>query len=365
MAKGSIYRRKDGRYEARLSLGSFSGKRHQISFYGKTMDEAGNKLKNYYHQLLMEETGDGRPQIKVSELCSEWLVAMQNHLKISTMANYRMKIEKHILPAFGSDLCSKVTSAAVQAFINKKIESGLSGRYVSDIIVLIKTVFRYARAQGYAADPLGNIIMPKCKTPDVRILTPDQQNTLKTYIFSKQTLTHAGIAFALFMGLRIGEVCGLKWSDIDFEKRTLTVRRTVQRVSTGSGKTRTKLVVMPPKSESSHREIPLPGRIYDALLALRSEKVSINDDYFIVSGTMRPTEPRAMQYRFAAILKNAELPSCTFHSLRHAMATAALAAGFDVKTLSEILGHSKIEITLARYVHSSIDRKRECMRLIS
>lgn len=117
---------------------------------------------------------------------------------------------------------------------------------------------------------------------------------------------------------------------------------------------------MQPKSTSSVRVIPIPDFVFAML-----KKLNCNENSYIISGRNKPAEPRTIQYRFEKLLKNVNLPSVTFHSLRHAFATTAVEIGFDIKTLSEILGHSKIEITLVRYVNSSLDRKRSCMELLS
>ena len=188
--------------------------------------------------------------------------------------------------------------------------------------------------------PLDGLIMPKCMKPAVRILTDDQQKTLSAYISQNNGAAPLGVALALHMGLRLGEVCGLRWSDIDPEKRILSVRRTAQRVAADNG---TELVVMPPKSESSARAIPIPEPVFSMLRELRA-----NADTYIISGTDKPAEPRTMQYRFGRMLAKLGLPRVTFHSLRHRFASSAVEVGFDIKTLAEILGHSRIEVTLSR-----------------
>ena len=353
---GSVYQCKDGRWEARQSLGkNENGKRQSKSFYGKTEEEAKEKMQtaNIYNGTLAV-TG-----MSVSDLCSEWLKIVSNRVKVSTLANYRMKLNKHITPYFGAFMCNDVTSKLVYIFIDEKLKSGLSARYVTDILVLLKSVFKYAFREYNIRNPLEGVVMPKCEKPDVKLLNPDQQNTLKKYIDKNLTLTTLGIALALTLGLRLGEVCGLQWQDIDLEKRILNVRRTVQRVATPNGDNKTELMVLKPKSESSIREIPIPDTIVAML-----KKFENKPEIYILSGKETPLEPRTMQYRFAIILKNVDLPSVTFHSLRHAFATSAVELGFDIKTLSELLGHSKVEVTLNRYVHSSIDRKRTCMELM-
>ncbi len=157
-------------------------------------------------------------------------------------------------------------------------------------------------------------------------------------------------------GLRIGELCALKWDNIDLKKRILTGRSTIQRIQCSGGNTKTKIVVTEPKSESSMRSIPIPENMIDFLKEFKGTP----DDY-VLSGTEKPVEPRTMQYRFTKILKNVKLPSVHFHALRHIFASTCVELGFDVKALSELLGHSKVEITLNRYVHSSFERKREYM----
>lgn len=173
-------------------------------------------------------------------------------------------------------------------------------------------------------------------------------------MIANQDLTSFGVALSLFTGLRIGELCALRWSDVDLPSKTISVTKTIQRISAQG---RTQLVITEPKSISSVREIPIP----DCILPLL-KKFCSKDDFYILSGTKKATEPRTMQYRFQALLKKAKLPSIHFHALRHMFATNCVELGFDVKSLSEILGHSGVEITLNRYVHSSLERKKAFMK---
>lgn len=161
-------------------------------------------------------------------------------------------------------------------------------------------------------------------------------------------------------GVHLGELCALKWENIDLEKKILTVRNTAQRIKNIGGTTATKLVVTSPKSSSSVREIPLPEFIIPLL-----SKAKANSGCYLLSGTRNIVEPRVMQYRFKRVLSDLSLPDVSFHSLRHGFATNCIAIGVDVKTLSEILGHSSVEITLNRYVHSSMERKAEYMKTLS
>lgn len=357
MKKGTTYQRKDGRWECRLSMGSMNGKRIYKSFYGNTAQEA------EYRMMVFAQAEQSSPivtEMTVRELASEWLYVTQNRIKESTGANYRMKLDKHILPAFGDKNCSMLTAKDIYSFIERKMRSGLSARYVADIIVLFKSIFRYACREYAIRNVLDSIIMPKSKKNEVKVFSKEQQRTLSAYLNSSRDLTTLGIAISLYTGLRIGELCALQWQDIDIKNKTLTVRKTIQRIQVIGGKKKTKVVITEPKSSNSMRTIPIP----DCLISMIAQFVS-SPDAFVLSSNNRPVEPRTMQNRFKRVLDNAKLPSINYHSLRHAFATGAIEIGFDIKTLSEILGHSSVEVTLNRYIHSSMDRKRTCMNMLS
>ena len=358
MYKLNIYKRKDGRYEGRVYIGKGeNGKRSYRSFYGKDPDEAEQKFRAF----LNEKTSiPSVTNITVRDIIYEWLKVKSLHVRESTLANYRMKSEKHIIPYFGDTDCGKIRSRDIYTFIDKKSSEGLSVRYVSDIIVLIKSVIKYAYSEYGVNNGINGLIMPKKSRPEVRLLTDEEQKRLKACITAAPDRTSVGIALALSTGLRIGEVCALRREDINLEKRILTVRHTIQRIRCHDGERRTKLVISGPKSEFSNREIPIPDFMTDML-----KRFDDSDDIYLLTGKTKPMEPRSMQYKFARILKKLSLPSVHFHSLRHVFASNAVALGFDVKTLSELLGHSSVELTLNRYVHSDMNRKRICMDMLS
>ena len=358
MNKGTVYKRKDGRWECRISLGKDdNGKRLSKSFYGKTREEAEYKM-----MIALDHTEEryALTEMTVKELVTEWLYVMKSRIKESTAANYAMKAEKHIIPAFGDIQCCLLKSKDIYAFIEHKLKKGLSARYLSDIIVLFKSIYRYASREYNIRNILDSIILPKKSKPEIAVPDKKQQLRLENYITANPSITTVGLSLSMYMGLRIGEICALQWSDIDLEKRILTVRKTIQRVQCRTGVKRTKLIITEPKSEKSLREIPIPDCLMSMLRQFKE-----NGGIYVVSGKSKPIEPRTMQYRFSKILKNADLPSFHYHSLRHLFATRCVELGFDVKTLSEILGHSSVEVTLNRYIHSDMNRKRSCMDLIS
>ena len=357
MNKLNIYKRKDGRFEGRINIGHQENcKRKYKSFYGITKEEVIKKYNSFCHMITRDYS---ITEMTVRQMAFEWLSIINNSIKRSTYANYLMKINRHIIPRLGNIVCSDMKSKDIYRFIDRLTEMRLSARYISDIIVLIKAIFKYASREYGIKNAAEWIVMPKKTQPEIRLLDENEQKRLEKYIHNNPDNTSLGIAISLYTGLRIGELCALKWEDIDLKKRVLSVRKTIQRVQTPDNICKTSLIITEPKSEKSKRDIPIPK----GLFAMLKKQQALNT-YYVLTGNERPIEPRTMQYRFTKVLKNVDLPSVHFHSLRHLFATRAVALGFDIKTLSELLGHSSVELTLNRYVHSSFERKRSCMELM-
>ena len=283
----NIYLRKDGRWEARIALGTADGKRKYRSVYGKTREEAEYKL-----MIARQEQAESFTvtEMTVRELTAEWLHHAKLRLKESTVANYRMKTEKHLLPAFGDMQCCELTCRKVYDFIEKKLSEGLSPRYVSDMIVLMKSIYRYASREYHIRNVLDGIILPKSQKSEPALLSPEQQKQLKAHLSANPSHTALGIALAMHTGIRIGELCALQWEDIDLEKRILTVRKTMQRIQTPNGEKRTKLVITAPKSSKSIREIPIPA----CMMPMLREYAGKAEEY-VLSGSMKPVEPRTIK----------------------------------------------------------------------
>ena len=353
----NIYKRKDGRWEGRFKCGySNDGKTKYRSVYAKSY----SAVKELLEQEKSKQNKCCSCKCTVGELFSLWFDDVRNKVKESTYANYAMKMQKHILPRFSGMKYEALTAYQLHDFIQEKLSSGLSKKYVSDIVILMKSVARFGSRNYNYPNRIEFVTLPK--TPDKdekRLLNCEEQQRLQKELVRNQTPSNVGILLASTTGIRIGELCALKWSDIDLEKSILTVKQTVQRVC-NIGKKGTHLVISSPKSRSSLRQIPLPDFISPVLMAARTA-----DDCYIMSGTRKLVEPRTLQYRFKSLLKRLSLPQVSFHKLRHQFATRCVELGFDVKTLSEILGHHSVEVTLSRYVHSSIERKRDCMKLFS
>ena len=356
MKRFNIYMRKDGRWEGRIyHTEPNTKKRRYKAFFGHSREEAERKMLAFQAQHHSTAT----VFVTFSQLYREWRRSIRHRIKESTAANYALKADKHILPKFGSKQVTSISAADIYDFIRQKQKENLSNRYISDILILMKSIFKYGAIHYKYADPMEGITMPKKQKNEVRLLNAEEQVTLEQYIAKNHNLTTLGVALARSTGLRIGELCALQWEDIDMEKRILTVRKTIQRIQVKNGIHKTKLIITDPKSETSRRTIPIPEFMIGFLREFQG-----NAKDFVLSGKERPIEPRTMQYRFGKILKNGNLPSVHFHALRHMFATNCIKLGFDVKALSEILGHSGVEITLNRYVHSSFEQKQAYMKQI-
>ncbi len=353
MSRFNIYLRRDGRWEARI-YDTFSEGSQKIRkyLYARNKEQCERLVRAY----LQNERRSISRNCSFYTIYKAWKEDALHRVKASTLANYSMKAKKHILPYFGNFLISDISQEDVYDFISQKLKSGLSSRYISDMIILIKNIFKFAVKIYHIFNPLDGIVLPKKKPADIRLLDESEQKKLQRYTAKNKNFTSLGISLCMATGIRIGELCALQWKDIDLEKRILTVSKTMQRIQAPTDSARTKLIITEPKSDTSQRLIPLPKCVMKML-----RKFANHGDNFILSGTDKPVEPRTMQYRFQRILKNVNLPSIHFHALRHMFASNAIRLGFDVKMLSEILGHSSVEITLNRYVHSSFSQKQEYM----
>lgn len=351
----NIYRRKDGRWEGRYKSGSKpDGTPKYRSVYGKSYMVVKEKLTMLKSQNATEPMSSGA--LTVEALFTEWMNAIKNRVKPSTLANYCLKVDKHLLPEFGGMRYDRLSADMVHQFIQKKQNQGLSAKYVADIVTVFKSAARYAsKLHGYR-NPLDNVVLPKVEREETVLLDTKQQKTLCRYLTLNMNLTALCVMLSLYTGLRVGEICGLMWQDIDFEKSILTVNRTVQRIRTDHG---TMLHIGSPKSRTSNRSIPIPAFLMQLLRKYRNL-----GDVYVLSGAKAVTEPRTLQRRFQTILKKADLPSQHYHCLRHMFATKCLQLGFDIKTLAELLGHSSPQTTMNRYLHSSMERKIECMKLL-
>lgn len=194
----------------------------------------------------------------------------------------------------------------------------------------------------------------------IHILERQEQRKLEKFLMSDESLTKTGVLLSLYMGLRLGEVCALKKENIINKEELLQVRFTMQRIQDVkmSGGRKTKIIVTEPKSSCSRRDIPIPFFLQERLKTLEKSP----ENAYVLTGTAdKFIEPRTMENIFKRYLRECRMNEINYHALRHTFATRCIEEGFDIKSLSEILGHANVNITLNRYVHSSMEQKRKHM----
>lgn len=294
----------------------------------------------------------------IREIAAAWKEYKRPYVKQSTMAAYVLILENHILPTFGED--NSLPEQSVQAFVLHKIESGLSTKSVKDILIVLKMVMKFGVKKEWMTYYEWDIKYPPSSENKVLdVLSVTNHRKILNHIQSHFTFMGLGIYISLSTGLRIGEVCALKWSDINVTDGILTVNRTIERIYIIEGeKKHTELVINTPKTKNSCREIPMNKELLGMLKPL---KKVVNDDYYILTNDERPIEPRTYRNYYKRLMEKLDIPKLKYHGLRHSFATRCIEVGCDYKTVSVLLGHSNISTTLNLYVHPNMEQKKRCI----
>lgn len=294
----------------------------------------------------------------IREIAAAWKEYKRPYVKQSTMAAYVLILENHILPTFGED--NSLPEQSVQAFVLHKIESGLSTKSVKDILIVLKMVMKFGVKKEWMTYYEWDIKYPPSSENKVLdVLSVTNHRKILNHIQSHFTFMGLGIYISLSTGLRIGEICALKWSDINVTDGILTVNRTIERIYIIEGeKKHTELVINTPKTKNPCREIPMNKELLGMLKPL---KKVVNDDYYILTNDERPTEPRTYRNYYKRLMEKLDIPKLKYHGLRHSFATRCIEVGCDYKTVSVLLGHSNISTTLNLYVHPNMEQKKRCI----
>ena len=294
----------------------------------------------------------------IREIAAAWKEYKRPYVKQSTMAAYELILENHILPTFGED--NSLPEQSVQAFVLHKIESGLSTKSVKDILIVLKMVMKFGVKKEWMTYYEWDIKYPPSSENKVLdVLSVTNHRKILNHIQSHFTFMGLGIYISLSTGLRIGEICALKWSDINVYDGILTVNRTIERIYIIEGERKhTELVINTPKTKNSCREIPINKEL---LTMLKPLKKVVNDDYYILTNDERPTEPRTYRNYYKRVMEKLDIPKLKYHGLRHSFATRCIEVGCDYKTVSVLLGHSNISTTLNLYVHPNMEQKKRCI----
>lgn len=315
-----------------------------------------------------KKNNDAVKEVVFRQVAEEWFAFLKPQLKESSIVKYRNILNLYLLPEYGERPIAEIGRSDIMAFGNElltnggKKQEGLSPKTVMGIIAVVKSIFGYAAQE--LEFPVSDIKGVYVKQPQksLRVLSRLEQQKVNRYLSRNPSLCNLGILTCLYTGLRIGEICALKWGDIRFDEQYLYVHKTMQRLQTLSEEgERTAVLISAPKSECSVRKIPIPNELFRLLVDYRRP----DEAYFLTGYSERYMEPRTMENRFKLMLSHCGISNAHFHTLRHTFATRCVELGFDVKSLSEILGHSTVNITMNRYVHPSMELKQKNMNMLS
>lgn len=361
----NIYLRKDGRWEGRFIKERIAGKAHYGYVFGKSYEEAERKLEvaTTEESALIHEK-----ECSFTELSTEWLMLKVPQLKASSVAKYTNLLNLYLLPTFGDKSVSEISRSTIIQWSRELLTSGgvkdegLAPKTVNSILSLLTNILEYAsREKSIQTADTKDISIKQPQKP-MRILSRAEQQRLSSYLKDNLTPCNMGILLCLYTGLRLGEICALTWKDILMDEQCLYIHQTMQRIQVkdNTGK-KTAVIIMPPKSGCSIRRIPIPDEIRQLLSQIQKQ-----DKAYLLTGMVHSyVEPRNMENRFKAVTKECNIIDVNFHALRHTFATRCVELGFDVKSLSEILGHASVNITMNRYVHPSMEHKKKNMNLLS
>ena len=368
----NIYKRKDGRWEGRyIKSHNNVGKAQYGYVYGKSYREAKQKQHDAIIKLKTSDKKEKKQNISyksnIKSLSNAWLSSIKPQIKRSTFNKYKNLTVSYIIPHLGSIDIYDLTVDKLYDCCNKlfclccRKGSGLSAKTVSDVLSLIRRIICYAESLGYSSVCTGKEFSISQPTKEIDVLTCLEQQQLVQYLYCNQNERNLGILLCLFTGLRLGELCALEWNDISLENRTMYVHQNIQRIQIeGDNKRKTAVIITTPKSQCSIRTIPIPEFIISIM-----ENADISRQGYLLTGSPKYLEPRSMENHFQKILNESTVRKVNFHTLRHTFATRCIEVGFDIKSLSEILGHANVNITLNRYVHPSFQLKKENMERLS
>lgn len=359
----NIRKRKDGRWEARYTLtdGIDETKKYG-SVYGRTYQEAREKREQIIAQGQKEKPKTSA--LVFRDIIFAWQESNRIRLKEASVSRYQNLIDTHILPELGNKRMSQITVSAINRFLTAKLEQGrldhmggLSPSYVRSIALIVSSAISFGVSENMCSPLQSKITKPSIPKKELTILGVEKQAQLEKELLEDMEEEKLLIYITLYTGLRIGEACALRWEDIDLDSKLLYVRQTVSRVWFTEGKKKkSRLIIGSPKSESSLRCIPICSKLHAILCNFPYQR---KHGYILMNATDNSfVSPRTFEYRYKAILKKCSLDPVNYHTLRHTFATRCIERGVDIKSVSEILGHSDVSITLNTYVHSSIELKR-------
>lgn len=295
----------------------------------------------------------------ISEIIDLWKLDKKQYVKKSTYSAYLLLIENHILPTFAEK--ESIEEVDVQIFVFDKLNDGLSQKSIKDILIVLKMIMKFGVKHKYLEYQEFDIKFPtEREVKELEVLSVSNQKKLLNFLRENFTFKNLGVFITLNTGMRIGEMCGLMWDDVDTENGIIKVRRTVQRIYVieDNGDRHTEISIDTPKTKNSIRDIPMTTEL---LKILKPLKKVVNGNYFVLTNEEKPTEPRTYRNYYKRVLSKLDIPYLKFHGLRHSFATRCVESKCDYKTVSVILGHSNVSTTLNLYVHPNFEQKKRCI----
>ncbi len=295
--------------------------------------------------------------MKYKDWLNEWLeYYVKPTTKNRTYMKYQKQIENHIMPKLGDYELENLSAGILQRFTVGLSEKGLATNTINSIVSVVKSSLKRAVALGVvSAQYSDTIVRPKGREKKVECFTKAEQRKIEKYVSENKKSKLFGIVLCLYTGLRIGELLALKWSDLDLSKGIINITKSCHDEWNNGQYVK---ITDAPKTENSYRIVPIPKQLLPRLKELKRQSTG---EYMIGGKSIYGAEVRSYQRMFETALKKLGIAHKGFHALRHTFATRALEVGMDVKTLSEVLGHSDPTITLKRYAHSMLEHKTEMM----
>ena len=350
----NIYKRKDGRYEGRYVLGKKSNGATRFGYvYARKYSEVRSLLAQKKVRRDAVVTQDDRGHWRYKSWAEYWLERLvRPRISLSTYCCYKNILTKHLLPCLGDRLVAELDSAVLQDVVAQLQAHNLAPSTHHGVVRLMRSSLKAAYEEGILKTNVSaRVRTAQYHRSEQEVLTKEQQVKLTSFAIREGDIS---VLLGLYMALRVGEACGLMWSDIDFKNGTLMVRRSIQRIKRFEDG-RTQIVIGKPKTCTGLRTMPVPVFL---LKLLRQRYARGVPSLYVLGKAEKPAEPRTVQRRFGYISRQAQVAGFHFHSLRHTFATRLLEMGVDMKTVSLLMGHSSPRITMECYAHSTREQQR-------
>lgn len=356
----NIYKRKDGRWEGRYHKGRKADGTIKYGYvYSNSYTEVKRKLhvlKAKYQQICEVQ---GESALSFPQWIDTWITDMTPFVKPSTAVSYSYKLKKYIAPYLDLSL-NQCTKSAIDQVMDQLIRKRLYPSTIQVIFRILKKCFHHAVEKGLIEkNPCDHVKIPKVSKKPVRALSRTEQRRLETSVLKDFSSRSFPILLALRTGLRIGEIAALKWENIDLKKRMITVKQTLQRIKL-TGQRKSSIYINTPKTASSMRMIPLSEKMIHWFKQFK--QLQPESQTFLFTTKSNPCEPRLISYHFQQIIKKAGLTNLHFHQLRHTFATRCIESKADIASISALLGHSSVKMTLDIYADSMLEERIKVMR---